>query len=241
MTHVADMELEGSINYLRQRDWYDPTKSTAEVSIVGCGGIGSPTALALSKLGIPKLALIDPDTIEPHNLPNQIFPLTDKGKTKVDALKEVCESFGSSKVETFQSYVDAEGFQPVNEGEEFPANLRGVVISALDSMEAREFLWKQVRMKLRVPLFVDARLGGESIVVYTCNPSDTDDIKRYEETLHSDEEAREDTCTRQSIIDVGFVVASLITRAVRRHLTGLDVEHTVVFNQDQLWVGTGKE
>src|SRR5262249_22598380 len=38
------------------------------VGVVGCGRSGSLAAVALHRLGVGRLTLIDPDPIEPHNL-----------------------------------------------------------------------------------------------------------------------------------------------------------------------------
>ena len=50
------------------------------VCIVGCGGIGSWTALFLAKLGIAGFELYDEDLVELHNLPNQLFRHKHLGK-----------------------------------------------------------------------------------------------------------------------------------------------------------------
>lgn len=224
---IAEAEATYQISYQRQRDWFDPAAHPdAHVAIVGAGGIGSPTALALAKLGIPKLTLIDYDLIEPHNIPNQMYPLATAGTPKVEVLASVAEDF---------SLVDA---TPVDARLEdvAPAAYRGVVIAALDSMEARTQLWEKVKLKPQVELLLDARLGGESIVVYSCVPHSPADIRAYEDTLYTDEEASPAPCTRQSIIDVGFAVASLLTRAVRKHYAGEPVEHQVYLDQANLIV-----
>jgi molybdopterin/thiamine biosynthesis adenylyltransferase len=232
--NVRQAELEGTIDYTRQRDWFDPSNSDARVTIIGCGGIGSPTALSLAKLGIPELTLIDPDTVEKHNVPNQLFPLDDIGQTKVDALANMVESYSVSGVTPYYARATASGFEAVGGGTAPPGKATGIVVSALDSMEARAELWKQLRYNVQVPLLVDGRLGGENVVIYTVDPRRPDQCRQYEDSLHSDDEAVPAPCTRRSIIDVGFVVASLITRAVRRHLAGEPVERTLFWNHARL-------
>ncbi len=59
------------------------------VAIVGCGRSGSVAALALVRLGVRHLFLVDPDTLEPHNLGEAaIGSLMDLGRTKVAALAD---------------------------------------------------------------------------------------------------------------------------------------------------------
>lgn len=51
--------------------------STLTVAIVGLGGAGSLAAEMLARLGVGRLLLIDPDCLEPHNLPRVIGSRTD--------------------------------------------------------------------------------------------------------------------------------------------------------------------
>lgn len=241
-TAVAEAELRHEIDYTRQRDWFDPQlNATAQVTLVGVGGIGSPTALALAKLGVPKLTLIDHDRVENHNVPNQLFALEDVGLLKVTSVQAACEAFSPTEVVAIQARIEANGWHANDDCEIAPpAMLRGVVVSGLDSMQARLDLWDTcLRNNLRVPLYLDARLGGENIVVYAVTPHDPDDIARYEQTLYTDEDAKPAPCTRQSVIDVGFAVASLLTRAVRRHYAGETVEPTVFLDQANLSIMKG--
>ncbi|MEZ4979090.1 MAG: ThiF family adenylyltransferase [Chitinophagales bacterium] len=63
--------------------------SEARVMLIGCGGIGSLTALNLAGLGVKKLVLIEGDRIEESNLNRQfLFSRRDIGKYKIDVLKE---------------------------------------------------------------------------------------------------------------------------------------------------------
>lgn len=64
----------------------------ASILIVGCGGIGSTTALLLAGTGVKKFTLADDDIIEKSNLNRQLFwQLKDIGKEKVTTLKLAIE------------------------------------------------------------------------------------------------------------------------------------------------------
>ena len=257
------------MDYTRQRDWFDPDKVSASVTIVGCGGIGSFAALALAKLGVQHLTLVDPDTVDEHNIPNQLYRPTDQGITKVAALAlGIREQTGREpigiaarlqegvplsdvvisaldskpKVEALDAIIGEyanTAVSPVPDRLQVGVPLSDVVISALDSMSARADLWQQVKYKTRVGLFLDARLAAENIVLYSVNPTNPDEVEGYERTLYSDEEALELSCTGRSIIDVGFAVAALITRAVRRHYANEAREATVYLNQQTLDIYKG--
>lgn len=230
-TNNRDAELHGIVDFTRGRDFFDPSQVDARVTIVGCGGIGSFAATALGKLGIQDLMLIDPDIVEVHNVPNQFFTLeAAHNKTpKVEALSAVINDFSVANVSTRQDRL------------ENVDRYSGVVVSALDSMKARTSLWKKLRHNINVPLLIDARLGGQNIVIYTVDPRKPAQVKRYEETLYSDDEAQEAPCTARAVIDVGLVVGALITRTVRLYFSGQKFEHTLWYNQQTLTVMTGSD
>ena len=58
------------------------------IGIAGCGGLGSNAAIALARIGVGKLILVDFDVVEPTNLNRQQYFIDDIGKRKVDALEE---------------------------------------------------------------------------------------------------------------------------------------------------------
>jgi molybdopterin-synthase adenylyltransferase len=216
------------MDYTRQRAWFDPSTTNAAATIVGCGGIGSFSAFALAKLGVQTLTLVDFDTVDEHNIPNQLFEPHQLGEFKVSALADNI----STATGVYPTGISA----PLEDGiPRLP-----IVVSALDSMASRAALWQQVRYKLDVKLFLDGRLGGEHIVLYSVDPSNPTDVAGYEATLHSDADGADLPCTARSIIDVGFVVGSLITRAVRRYYAHEPATPTVYLNQQTLDIFKGE-
>jgi len=113
-----------SMEFLRQLDLVNPETLDLPIHLIGCGGIGSFAALALSKMGAQRLHLYDPDAIEEHNLPNQLFRLRDVGRPKVEALREILEEFAGAPVEVMSIEVEAQ-------------RMTGIVIAAVDTMRAR--------------------------------------------------------------------------------------------------------
>jgi molybdopterin/thiamine biosynthesis adenylyltransferase len=57
--------------------------------VIGLGGIGSWVALDLALLGIGTIIIIDPDQIESSNLNRTLFRMTDIGRNKTEAIKEL--------------------------------------------------------------------------------------------------------------------------------------------------------
>ncbi|MEA2098083.1 MAG: ThiF family adenylyltransferase [Patescibacteria group bacterium] len=191
-------------DYLRQLGFYDPRKDlNPKITIIGCGGIGSPTALMLANMGVKEITLMDFDTVEDHNRPNQGYRRKDIGKPKVEALKEIILEFAECRVTAInEKFVDQ--------------NLDGVVIMAVDTMEAREMIWEKVKWNPDVLLCIDGRLAGEYLEVFTIRPNRLEDIEYYEARLFSDEEAIELPCTAKGIIYIGGVIAAFIANQIKK-------------------------
>ena len=103
--------------------------------IVGCGGIGTWTALQLTMLGIRKLVLVDMDTVEESNLNRQFYYQEDINKDKVIALKEKLQNINPKlKIMTFTKPI-----QKLNKNE-----YKGIdfVFDCLDNIPTREYISK---------------------------------------------------------------------------------------------------
>jgi sulfur carrier protein ThiS adenylyltransferase len=61
---------------------------TSSVGIAGAGGLGSNVAIALARVGIGRLVVVDFDLVEPSNLNRQQYFNDQIGQPKVEALKE---------------------------------------------------------------------------------------------------------------------------------------------------------
>lgn len=225
---TATKEAPTTGRFLRGLGWFDPSEHPdAHVSFVGAGGIGSFAAFGAAKLGIPSIRVIDFDEVDEHNYGNQMYSIHDVGTEKVAALTGLLDQ-GEGNIEPV-----------VGRGEE--QEYKGVVVSGLDSMEARIELWNSaIKLKPRVPLYIDGRLGGQLITLYAVKPAVYDDCKSYEATLYSDDDAEEAPCTERGVIDVGLMVGSLITRMLRLHYTGQDIPPITMINQETLMVTQGE-
>lgn len=62
--------------------------SKKKVGIAGCGGLGSNCAVALARVGVGTLVLIDFDYVEESNLNRQYYFNDQIGQSKVEALAE---------------------------------------------------------------------------------------------------------------------------------------------------------
>lgn len=199
---IDDPQRNGEVDFWRQLGIVTPEELSFPITIIGAGGIGSPTALLLAKMGCSQIGILDFDSVEAHNFPNQMFRLEDLRSAKAVALAEIVRVFT--------------GVQPQAHVERFEAqSLSGVVIVCVDNMATRWKVWQKVRLNIRVPFFIDARMGGQIAQVYALNPILPDDIRRYEELFYSDEEAVEEPCTERAIIYNTYMIAAIIGALIK--------------------------
>jgi len=228
------------ISYRRQLGFFDPAEhDTAAATVVGLGGIGSFAAMALSKLGMPTLQLVDFDTLEPHNIPNQLYPASSVEQSKADAMRETCAAFGGGEVLAYNGRLNEAGFAPVDPDSPVFQPTE-VMVSGLDSMAARTSVWTYMRMNPRVKLYIDARIAGQLIVIYALNPMKIEDIDAYEATLHTDDEAMPAACTERGVIDVGMVVGGMITTLTRSYYAKREIDPITIINLEHLTLSKGE-
>ena len=85
MEDKFDYFLYGQITARNSAEIKEKIKQ-AVIGIAGCGGLGSNAAIALARIGVKKLVIVDFDKVEPSNLNRQQFFISDIGMNKTDAL-----------------------------------------------------------------------------------------------------------------------------------------------------------
>lgn len=205
------------IDYIRQMDILPPDALDFAINIIGCGGIGSPTALAICKMGARSLTLFDPDIVEAHNIPNQLFPVESIGQAKVLALADQIRRFSDCDPVPVQTAV----------GSEQAVQLQGLCIVCTDTMKARRAVWEVIKDS---PVFrlIDARLGGEVALIYSIDPTNQEEREFYEGTLYRDEEALHLPCTARAIAYNAFFISGLIGNLVKRYAMGEEVPREII-------------
>lgn len=196
-----------SVRFRRQLDLLPLDACNVPVTVIGAGAVGSFTTLTLAKMGVTNLTVFDDDRVDEHNLPNQFFRQADLGRRKVEALQDLVRSFEGVEIGAVPRRFDGD-------------SLEGVVIGAVDTMASRALIWTAVRFNPRVRLLVDARMGGLVSTVRPVRPCEAGDVRRYESSLHSDQEAVQEPCSARAILFTVLAIASTVARLVRMELVG---------------------
>ncbi len=77
------------MNLSKSYEFFQPELVTERIHIIGCGSVGSTLAENLARCGLTKMTLWDFDTVEAHNIANQMFRQQDLNKPKVEALRDI--------------------------------------------------------------------------------------------------------------------------------------------------------
>ncbi len=137
------------------------------VAVVGCSGTGSPVIEQLSRLGVGRLVIVDPDCVEEKNL-NRILNATiddaRRGEFKVDVLARAVRQMGTGTevMPIAGNLFDAETVKAVAECD--------VLFGCMDSVDGRHLLNK-IAVFYSIPYFdsgVKLVADGEGGVEQIC-------------------------------------------------------------------------
>jgi len=173
-----------SINPLRHLTIFSPDAfGQKRVDVIGAGATGSRIVLELARIGVENIHVFDFDTIERHNIANQVYGNGEIGSLKVEALAKIVENRTGTRITTHAERVD--GTQTLGE----------IVFLLTDTMSSRKEIWdKGLKFKLHIKLLIETRMGAEDGRIYSLNPSKLRHITEWEKTLYPSNEAETSAC-----------------------------------------------
>ena len=201
---------------LRQRDLVPPARlAECQASVIGVGAIGRQVALQLAAIGVPRLHLIDPDTVETVNLGPQGYRAADVGQTKVSATGELCRQLNPDiEIESIPDRFRRSG------------TLGNAVFCCVDSIDTRRLIWQAVGET--TDFWADGRMNAEVIRVLAA--ADVDSRAHYPATLFTQQQAHQGACTARSTIYTANIAAGLMVGQFARWLRGQAVHADVLLN-----------
>ena len=190
-----------STYFLRQLDIADPSQfKDKPVTVIGAGGIGAATVVALAKTGFETITVYDFDTLEEHNLPNQLLPIWVGDQDtlqwgKPTALFHLVHDLADISITPVnERYVD----QPLGE----------ILIVAVDSLDARREIWKAVSQSIDVEFMIDGRMAITSMDIYSVDMLSEGAVEAYGATLEG--EVEDLPCTAHATVFNAFIIAGHI-------------------------------
>jgi len=189
--------------FIRQADIIRIGKlNTTTFTIIGCGGIGSPVAISLAKMGGEYINIYDNDSIEKHNIPNQFHKVKDIDENKAESLSKLVEELSDVKP---NHYPDKYINQKLSE----------ITIAAVDSMKARKDIYLAFKSQKQARVLIDTRMAGQFFDIFVVL-KDNKSMKKYEKTIIRDENALQELCTNKAIIYNTFGIASFVCNIIKR-------------------------
>lgn len=202
--------------FVRQADLVPQERLAEEhVTVIGVGAIGRQIALQLAAVGVRNLALIDFDDVDTTNVTTQGYRRREIGMPKVEATRQaVLEIDLAIQVMTIEDRFRAK--HPVS----------GAVFCCVDSISARESIWRRVGSKAR--FWCDGRMLAEVIRVLTV--AEFQGGEHYPTTLFAQSEAQAGSCTSRSTIYAASIAAGLMVHQFSRWLRGLKADSDILLN-----------
>lgn len=207
----------------RQLGIIHPDKLRVPILIVGAGSIGSWTAYALSKLGCSDVNIIDGDTIEEHNAGSQVYKASDAGEAKVVALINKLSLLTDGPVFGMEYHWDVKNKEHIDLLSRFP-----IVIAAVDNITVRTQLFQVLKDK--DVLYIDGRMAGNALEIYTVRGKDTEDIEAYKNTLFNEGDEAPVPCSERSVVYNVFIIAGLIADIVAKHANQQELPRELIMD-----------
>ena len=178
-------EVSSKIDFKRQSSIISPAEFNASgkrIDIIGAGATGSYVALQLAKMGLVNIHVWDGDVVEAHNLPNQLYGLSDIGRPKVEALRDIVKQLTDVDLQIHNEFVKDQ-------------QLGNIVFLLTDSMSSRKEIYENcMKYNPDTEICIETRLSATQGRIYAFNPTDTMFQTMWEDTLCTDEVAEVSEC-----------------------------------------------
>ena len=161
------------MNLIKMDGFFHPSQAKGAVHIIGCGAVGSSIAFILAHCGVTNFSLYDDDTVESHNIANQMFRETDIGKFKVDAMAEQLHAINPDI---------GRGLKLVREGWT-GQKLSGYVFLCVDNIDLRREIAQACQGSSYVKGMFDFRMRLTDAQHYAADWSDKKSVENFLKTM----------------------------------------------------------
>jgi len=194
-----------SVSFLRHAGWFGPEDVTEPLHIIGVGATGSYIGLIAAKMGFHSFKIWDPDIVEDHNLPNQIYDVEHIGERKVIAFQKVLQRFNPMiKVEAYDEYFASDSKD----------SIEGPLVLTVDTMSARKEIYDAFRLNWKVKNVFETRLGFDYGEINIIKNMDLAVLEEWKSTLRDDSEIPEGPCNMRICTTLVNLAASLTVHSI---------------------------
>ena len=214
------------MNLNKHEEFFDPQKikeNHLSVNIIGVGAVGSTIAIQLAKLGISELTIWDFDTVDDHNITNQIYDYTDLNLPKVDALEKHLKASNPEMIVRKKGRWE--------EGD----SISGIVFLEVDSMKVRQAFVDDNEFNDQIELLIDGRIGLETGEVHVCKWNMMGAYEAYREKVFSFNDGEASVAvsacgTTLSVSPSVYITAAVAVAAFINFINKVPIDSYVAFN-----------
>lgn len=156
-------------------------KKEIDLLLLGCGSAGTSIVEQLARTQmVGSYKLVDFDIVENKNLRNQAYAVRDIGRNKVNALKDIIQSYNVNnlQIETNNSKYQDVGLQFYN---------FKYTVLAFDSINTRIEAFNDIKNgKIKTQYIVDTRYDDLECSIYFVDTSNNEQMSYYEQSLIAD-------------------------------------------------------
>lgn len=217
-------------DFSRQANILNPEEFNKPIHIIGAGATGSWVAFTLAKMGLNNITIYDFDEVGMHNLPNQMFGLSDIDKNKALSIRNIIRRFTGFNIKARTQKV--EGGQP----------LQGIVFMLTDTMKSRKDIYNMsIKNNPNIDLLIETRMDLRGGRIYAIDPKNRYMCKQYEGTFYSDDEAEVSACgVSQTVLPTALAITSHAIWKLLNYINGepfshetiIDLPNEIIFSQD---------
>lgn len=146
----------------KSMDYFQPATDRSRIHIIGCGSVGSTIAENLARCGVVNFTLWDFDTVEAHNIVNQMFDDRDIGRPKAEAVRDMIIRINPDAAPTIK--IKPNGWN----GE----IISGYIFLCVDSIDIRRAIVEKVWDNMSVKAVFDVRTSLEFAYHYAAKWND---------------------------------------------------------------------
>ena len=160
------------MNLSKSFEFFNPSDVKGWVHLIGCGSVGSTVAELLARFGLMKFVLYDFDTVEPHNVVNQMFTTKHFFRPKTECVKEIIQEINPDA----WVKIESEGWTG--------QDLDGYIFLGVDNIDIRKKICMANRFNPAVKAVFDFRTGLTDAQHYAADWADPASKKALIDTMN---------------------------------------------------------
>ena len=161
------------MNLAKSYDFFNPDSCKERINVIGCGSVGSTVCELLARFGLTNVNLYDFDTVEEHNLANQMFTTKNLYKPKLEGVYDRWVEINPEAAKTIKLYGKGWTGQ----------KLSGYVFLCVDNIELRKQIAEENKYNTNIKAMFDFRTSLIDAQHYAADWSKREDINAFVDTM----------------------------------------------------------